>query len=311
MNTKALESAAKMAGEVAKSDKTATVFGMLFPFVGLKKKAVEVYVKDIENSNLSPESKMMAIYNAKKTFRELKNQTAIAEIAKNAAKAGTDFSDSSLVDEDWLDRFMDSAKFVSDEETQVLWGNALAGEFESPGSAPPSIIRILSELTREYASAFSTLCSLQVDCIADTGTELLPAEKYLFVNPGAQYLKDLGVTFTTLKELESIGLITMAESGYVIQPSVKENPRLHLAYGPKSITVTRYPDKKFPIGYIMLTKAGKFISQFVQPEYSDAHFRSIMSLFLQSGLKYSTTPAITAKKEGDHISYSYIRHQTK
>lgn len=311
MDLNALEPVTKAAGNIAKSDKFATVLGMMFPFVGLKKKSVDVFVKEIENSDMSPEAKMMAIYNAKKTFRELKNQTAIAEIAKNAAKAGTDFSDSSLVDDDWLNRFMDSAKFVSDEETQVLWGNALAGEFESPGSAPPSIIRILSELTKEYASAFSTLCSLQVDCIADTGTELLPAEKYLFINPASQYLKDLGVAFTTLKELESMGLITMPESGYVIQPSVKENPRIHLVYGPKNITVTRYPDKKFPIGYIMLTKAGKFISQFVQPEYSEAHFRSIMSLFLQNGLKYSLIPAITAKKEGDHISYSYIRQQTK
>ena len=36
-----------------------------------------------------------------------------------------------MVNEEWLDRFMDSAKFVSQEEIQAIWGKILAKEFEN------------------------------------------------------------------------------------------------------------------------------------------------------------------------------------
>ena len=71
MNKDGMELLSKMAQSVDNSSKLEKILGILFPFVGLKKLSVETYVKAIQESDLSPEAKMMAIYNAKKTFTSL------------------------------------------------------------------------------------------------------------------------------------------------------------------------------------------------------------------------------------------------
>lgn len=155
---------AKTAVDLVKNEnvwnKSVGVMGMLFPFAGLKQKAIEIYVEDIEKSDLPAETKVFLVLNTKKTFKKIKNQKAVAEIAMENAKPGTDFSENSGVSEEWLDRFMDSAGFVGTEEIQWIWGKILANEFERPGSTPPNMIRILSEITPGLASAFRYICSM-------------------------------------------------------------------------------------------------------------------------------------------------------
>lgn len=60
---------AKAAAEAAGKEsvnKLSAVIDSIFPFWGLKKKAVDAYIMEIESSNLPPEAKMMAIASAKK-----------------------------------------------------------------------------------------------------------------------------------------------------------------------------------------------------------------------------------------------------
>lgn len=156
MDIKTGTAVAKTAVDLVKSknvlNKSVGLMGMLFPFAGMKQKAVEMYIEDIEKSDLPAETKVFMVLNTKKTFKKIKNQKAIAEIAIDNAKQGTDFSENSGVSEEWLDRFMDSAGFVSLEEIQWIWGKILANEFEKPGSTPPNMIRILSEITPKLAA---------------------------------------------------------------------------------------------------------------------------------------------------------------
>ena len=65
---------AKAAAEAAGKEsvnKLSIGIGGLFPFWGLKKKAVDAYINEITTSTLSPEAKMMAIANARKTYKDL------------------------------------------------------------------------------------------------------------------------------------------------------------------------------------------------------------------------------------------------
>lgn len=41
--------------------------------MGLKKKALDMYLSDIENSDLPSESKLVAVLNAKQTIKKLRN----------------------------------------------------------------------------------------------------------------------------------------------------------------------------------------------------------------------------------------------
>ncbi len=275
----ALEIAKSAAGSMGKEsvNKLASVIGGVFPFFGLKHEAVSTYVEDIQKSNLPPEAKMMAIANAKKTYKQLKNQMAIAEIAQKAAQDGTDFSQQSGVDDEWLERFMDSAGFVSDEEVQLLWGNILAKEFEDPNSTPPSVIRILSEITPPYAKAFQTVCSLMcVVLMEDEEGEIVRQSVVPIVPDKTEYLHEHGINFHILTELDMLGLITLNTSAsYIFTIEKEQYPKLHLLYGENEVLITNYKDKGFPVGEVKLTEAGVAIAKFVEFRNIPGHFEAV------------------------------------
>ncbi|MCL2462467.1 MAG: DUF2806 domain-containing protein [Defluviitaleaceae bacterium] len=289
------KSVAESAGKES-INKLADFFGGLFPFFGLRKKGVDAYVQEIQNSNLSPDIKMLTIANTKRTFRELQNQEAIAKIALEVAKDGTDFGETSAVDEEWFDRFMDSAKFVCAEEAQVIWGHVLAGEFEKPNSFPPQTIRILSELPSYYAKVFSNICSLSVELIfADTEGKpkiIFPA-LVMSNNIDEEYLSSLGINFTSLSELNLLGLLQFEPlAGFVKTLSKRSVPKLHLAYGNKVATIINYPDSNFPVGPVIFTQTGQKIANLIDTKIVDKHFDIIIEDLKKKGVVFSDSPQI-------------------
>ncbi len=289
---------AKAAAEGAGKEsvnKIAAVIGGVFPFFGAKRQAVTTYINDIQNSNLSPEAKMMAIANAKKTYKQLKNQCAIAQIAQDAAKEGTDFSPSSGVDDEWLERFMDSAKFVSNEDVQTLWGNVLAKEFETPNSTPPSVVRILSEITPTYAKAFQVICSMGIVFVrVGADGKMVAPEKQIIVPKKYDYLDKYGISFSVLNELMVLGLIQFeAALGYVLQVDSSQYPKLQLIYGEDVATVLKYQSKQFPSGVILLTQAGLSLSRFTEAINIEGHFHAVIDFLTSNKVKFSEQPEIT------------------
>ena len=253
----------KAALELAQNEnvlnKTTDFLGMLFPFVGLKKKALDMYLSDIENSDLPSESKLMAVLNAKQTIKKLRNQSKIADIAVANASEGTDFSEQSGVNEEWFDRFMDSAGFVSAEEVQLIWGKILAKEFENPGSTPSNMIRILSEITPTYAQAFRKICSMKTIIIGvdDTGNPQNATQRVIVpYSQNEEVLDEMGLTFNMLNELETFGLIKFdALNGYA---TVGFEQKLVLLYANgKTIAINEHEKNAVPIGNVMLTSSGE------------------------------------------------------
>lgn len=285
-----LEIAKAAAGAVGKEsvNKFSSVIGSFFPFWGLKKKAVDTYVREIEESNLTPEAKMIAISNAKQTYKQLSNQFSIAQIAQSAAKPGTDFSKFSLVDDEWLERFMDSAKFVSDEKVQLIWGNILAKEFETPNSTPPSIIRILSEITPKYAKVFEVICSLAVDItFTNENGDAVESIHQIILPHDYDYLNQYDVCLSTLNELESLGLIQFeAMMGLAMAYELSEAPKFNMKYGSSFTSAATYIDKKFPIGGVRLTDAGAVIAGFVNEQVIPSHFDEVKKYMESEGVKF-------------------------
>lgn len=285
----ALEMAKAAAESVGKEsvNKLAAVIGGFFPFFGLKHEAVSTYVEDIQKSDLPPETKMMAIANAKKTYKQMKNQMAIAETAQSAAQPGTDFSAQSGVDDEWLERFMDSAKFVSDEEVQLLWGNILAKEFEEPNSTPPSVIRILSEITPPYAKAFQTVCSLMCGILMENREGVIEKQGAQLILPGNyEYLREYGINFSVLTELDQLGLISFNVNGsYILRIDKLKFPKLHILYEERRALITQYKDKEFQFGSVKLTEAGSAIARFVEHISIPGHFEAVCNYLLKHGVQ--------------------------
>lgn len=306
----------KAAGEGAGKagvDKLAEAFGAALPFWGMRKKAVDVYLKAIENGDYSPDEKYLLIAGAKKHCKELENQMAIAEIAHSQAKDGTDFSMNSEVSDEFISRFLEAGKFVSDGDAQLLWGSILAGEFEEPGSTPPSTIRILSELTQQYAIMFSNLCSLSLDLLVDDGTNIIlkPGILIIDVYSDLEYLKKLGLTFEIMQELERLGLINLNTMGLVLKYSRKSAPKIHVVYGDQVLSVIDYKENSFPTGHITLTCAGKCIYQYVQHKFVPEHMNAVKAYMISHAVTCTESPEIaitqTIGAPGKHTRIDYKR----
>ena len=264
-------------------NKSTDLLGMLFPFVGLKKKALDMYLSDIENSDLPSESKLMAVLNAKQTIKKFKNQSKVAELALANAPEGTDFSERSGVNEEWFDRFMDSAGFVSSEDVQLIWGKILAKEFENPGSTPSNMIRILTEITPTYAHAFRKICSMKTTIIGiDENDNPQNATQRVFVpySENEEALNKIGLTFSMLNELETFGLIKFNSlSGYA---AVGYNQKIVLIHAnTNTIAINEHEKNKVPIGNVMLTSTGECLMN-ITPTDTILHYDDMVRKYIQN-----------------------------
>lgn len=297
---------AKTAVDLVKNDnvlnKTVGAMGMLFPYAGLKQKAVNMYIEEIEKSDMTPEAKVFTVLNIKKTFKKIKNQKSIADIAIENAKEGTDFSEKSGVSEEWLDRYMDSAGFVSSEDIQLIWGKILANEFERPGSTPPNMIRILSEITPKLAMAFRVICSMNVFvCPLTEDGNIARGFRQLFVpyKMNNDRLYELGLSFSVLNELEALGVIRFNSiSGYVSKGITQE--KVLLCIGDKLVVLDEHNNNEVPIGNVLFTSVGEALQSITDPEDIEDYYDMVKKYLYSEQVKVVE----------DHDYFSEIKNDT-
>lgn len=105
------------------------------------------------------------------------------------------------LDQDWINRFFESAKLVSTEEMQVLWGNILAGEVKQPGSYSLRTLEVLRNLTQREAQLFKTAASFTISA---NGKCSIGITRYGHHDmPSAAY----GLPYSYILELIDCGLV--------------------------------------------------------------------------------------------------------
>lgn len=285
-------------------NKAVEMMEMLFPYVGLTKKAVDMYIDEIEKSDMSPETKIFNIVNARKNIKRIKNQKSIADIAINSAKEGTDFSYKSGVNEEWLERFMDSARFVSTDEIQIIWGKILANEFENPGTTPPNMIRILSEITPNLAMAFRKICSMKIwICPLSEQGEIVKKYQNVFVpyTNNEEQLRGMGVSFDVLNELETLGVIKLETLGGYITQGI-ENKKVLICVDNKLEVINEHDDDYIPIGNVILTSVGKALQKITDPEEIPQYYEMIKKYLLDQNVKLAEKHNFVVKVENDTLN---------
>lgn len=302
--------AGKTAVDLMKSEnvqnKAISALGMLFPYVGLTKKAVDMYISEIEKSDMSIDAKMFSVMNAKKTLKKIKNQKQIADIAMENTKEGTDFTETSGVSEEWLERFMDSAGFVSSEDMQLIWGKILANEFEKPGTTPPNMIRVLSEITPVLARAFRKICSMRIwvcPLLEDENIEMAFQTTFVPYNGHEDALREMGISFNILNELETLGVIKVSTiRGYVSKKI--DNAKVLLCIGDKLEVVNEHKKDQVPIGNVMLTSVGEALQRITESEEIPNYYEMVKEYVLKNGAKFAVEHDFQVTIEDDtlHIS---------
>ncbi len=300
---KAGETALDMVKNEAVLDKTSSIMSMLFPYAGLTKKALDMYISDVEKSDMASESKLIAVLNAKNTIKKLKNQKDIAQIAINTAKDETDFTEKSGVNKEWLERFMDSAGFVSDEIVQIMWGKILGKEFENPGSTPSNMIRILSEITPVYAQAFRKICSMQMITVELYENGAIKSARQDAVVPyssNEERFNEWGLTFSVFSELETLGLIKFETLGGYASTGITEKNVLLYVDG-ETLEIEENKENGIPNGNVMFTAAGNCLKNITSTERIAGYSELVKKYMNERQVKIKEHPEYRVIKEENRV----------
>ena len=88
---------------------------------------------------------------------EVIKQKNIENIILKAISYITSSAKSEYIDNDWLLKFFDKSKYISNEKMQEIWGKILAGEANKPGNFSRKTLDIVEELDQNDASFFQNL----------------------------------------------------------------------------------------------------------------------------------------------------------
>ena len=69
-------------------------------------------------------------------------------------------ADPHAIEDDWIIKFFDKNRLVTDEDVQDLWASILAGEANSAGSYSPKALTTLADMNQKGLALFNTFCSL-------------------------------------------------------------------------------------------------------------------------------------------------------
>jgi len=182
---------------------------------------------------------------------EAKKQSNIESITQKALPTIEDKAHPENIEDDWISNFFDKCRIVSDDQMQNLWSKVLAGEANSPGRYSKRTVNLLASFDKEDAKLFCTLCSF-VWYLGDEPIAMIYDEK-------APIYANVGINETTLKHLEAIGLLSYELSYMVCLSKHNLPPEITLRYfGIHMKIIFRNPENnKFPIGRVVLSKAGR------------------------------------------------------
>ena len=198
----------------------------------------EINVKEIQNRAFN-----------RFVYEETRKQTNIENIIERTIPQIQANAQSEKIEEDWIVKFFESAKMISDIEMQSLWSRILAGETNNPGTFSRRTISLVAELDNKDAILFTNLCKFSFSI----GKKITPV---VFDTQEEIYNKQ-GINFRTLIHLDNAGLLQFNNlTGFKYKNLQK---RITISYytRPINIEFPNVSDNNLDIGRILLSQAGE------------------------------------------------------
>jgi hypothetical protein len=196
---------------------------------------------------------------------EANRQDNMEQITKKAIPKLEDKSDPSKMDNDWVTNFFDKSRIISDTEMQELWANILAGESNSPGSYSKRTVNFLGDLDKKDAELFVTLCRFGW---IYNDFNFAP----LIFDTEASIYNDIGINFSTLSYLDSIGLIHFNSLSTFAWTDLPNSFAVSYYEQPLSLVMKNKKDNKLEVGMVMLTQVGQELASVCHAEKVDGFY---------------------------------------
>lgn len=193
--------------------------------------------------------------------------------------------------EDWLTRWRDSAEKVSEDEMQRLWGRILVGEIKQPGTYSLRALEVIRNLSKEDADLISNISNFKSNDI-------------IFKPENDDFLKNKGLGFTQLMELQDLGLIAGVESGISMTIKGKADKPIEgqfifdnhiVIFSSQHVGVT------ISIPVYAISKMGRQIIGLAKPEDDRTYIFLLKDYLIQQGCKSSIHELIERSANGSYI----------
>lgn len=190
-------------------------------------------------------------------YEEAKKQNNIESITGQSLPQLNEGAKPEQIEDDWITNFFDKCRLVSDEEMQGIWARILAGEANAPGKFTKRTVNFMESLDKQDAQLFTKLCAFNW---------ILGDIQPLIYDPNAEIYTTNGISFSVLKHLDAIGLISFESlSGYKRQGYPQETVAVY-KNAPFVLKFQKEKDNEINIGKVLLTSIGKELASICVPE---------------------------------------------
>lgn len=178
---------------------------------------------------------------------EARHQRNMEGITAKALPQLTDGADPSTVEDDWIVNFFAKSRLVSDEVMQDIWARILAGEANAPGSYSKRTVNLLSDIIKEEAELFTSLCGF---------AWMIDNARPLVFDMQKDIYKNRNLSLIHLKHLESAGLIQVYSSGLV---RINIGKTFVVRYYDRDLLLTfpKEEDNSLDVGEVDFTASGR------------------------------------------------------
>lgn len=191
------------------------------------------------------------------------------------------------VEKDWLNRFLNIAEEISDEEMQDIWGRVLAGEIKKPKSYSLRTLEVLRNLSKEEATLITKVSNYQV------ALDLLSTESF-------------AVNIMDQTTLDDIGVICGEE---LVRTYTASNGKISFELNKQALINIYAPiGVKINLKGFKITKAGIEIMGLIQ-EHNYSSFYTDLSKYLKSKGATKVTINEIVKWNGNQYQYKQIENE--
>jgi uncharacterized repeat protein (TIGR03899 family) len=213
-------------------------------------------------------------------IQEVRRQEYIESIINQAVKNLPATVSSDPVDPDWISRFFDECKDVSNEDLQKIWARILANEVTSPGSCSRKTLSTLKDLSAKDADLFNRIGNL---LWLSNGDIFLPHRIDISFN---EEFKKYRLDYDALLHLNSLGLIHCSPE-LVYEINYKDSISY---FGNKSICFITPVNRLINIYIFPLTNSGKELFLSINKEIDLVYYTESIMMFSKYYNIYLASP---------------------
>lgn len=192
--------------------------------------------------------------------QEAKKQQNIEDITAQAALNLSDDADVEGLEEDWVSHFFDKCEKVSDEQMQSLWSRLLSGEATKPGTYSKRTVDFISSMDKKDAELFTKFCQF---------TWMVAEPIPLIFDPSNEIYTKQGITFSSLKHLDNIGLISFESMSGYRSTGLPKMAGISYFGEPTVLELKKEKDNELAIGKVLFTQVGKELVSICQTNKND------------------------------------------